>query len=103
MGIGMEIAYAGLSGTASLECEAALQLLRLQPYAAYVSDCWMSIERVGTSAANSMYEVRLFVGTIKSAARRVGRCIRDSAQAAIRCAFNIAVRTLELLALHCWL
>ncbi|RZF24569.1 hypothetical protein EVC45_38205 [Paraburkholderia sp. UYCP14C] len=101
MGIGMQIAYVGFSGTASLESEAAMQLLRLQPYAAYVSDCCLSIERLGTSPANSVYEVCLFIGMIKSSARRLGRCIRDNAEAAIRCAFNIAVRTLELLSLHC--
>lgn len=43
MGIGMQITYIGFPGSASLESEAALQLLRLQTYAAYVSDCWLSI------------------------------------------------------------
>ncbi|NLP63661.1 hypothetical protein [Paraburkholderia sacchari] len=73
MGIGMQIAYVGFSGTATLESEAALQLLRLQPY----------------------------IGTIKNRARRIGRCIRDSAEAAIQCAFNIALRALEIFSLHC--
>ena len=72
----------------------------LQPYAAYVSDCWLSIEHKGTSPANAVYEVHLFIGTIKNRARRVGRCIRDSAEAAIQCAFNIALRALEILSLH---
>jgi hypothetical protein len=35
MGIGMQIAYLGLQGTASLEAEAVVQLLRLQPYSTY--------------------------------------------------------------------
>jgi hypothetical protein len=103
MGIGMQIAYIGISGTACMESEAALQLLRLQPYAAYVSDCWLSIELKGSSPANAVYEVRLFIGTVKSGARRIGRCIRDSAEAAIQCAFNIALRALEILSLHCQL
>jgi hypothetical protein len=100
MGIGMQITYVGFPGTPSLESEAALQLLRLQTYAAYVSDCWLSIERQGTST-RAEYEVRLLIGTTKGRARRIGRCIRDSAEAAIRCAFNIAVRALELISLHC--
>lgn len=101
MGIGMQIAYIGFPGSASLESEAALQLLRLQTYAAYVSDCWLSIEHQGTSSANVQYEARLLIGATKSSARRLGRCVRDSAEAAIRCAFNIAVRALELISLHC--
>lgn len=66
MGIGMQIAHVAFSGTASLECEAAMQLLRLQRYAAYVSDCCLSIESLGPSRANSLYEVRLFIGTTKT-------------------------------------
>lgn len=95
MGIGMQIAHVAFSGTASLECEAAMQLLRLQRYAAYVSDCCLSIESLGPSRANSLYEVRLFIGTTKNRARRL------NAEAAIRYAFNIAVRTLKRLCLHC--
>ena len=101
MGIGMQITYVGLPRAASLESEAALQLLRLQTYAAYVPDLWLSIERHGTSPANAEYEVRLSVGKTKDSARRIGRCVRDSVEAALRCAFNIAVRTLELISLHC--
>lgn len=101
MGIGMQISYVGFPGSVSLEGAAASQLLRLQTYAAYVSDCWLSIERLGTGTANELYEVRLEIGTTGSRTRRIGRCIRDNAQAAIRCAFNIAVRTLELISLHC--
>jgi len=100
MGIGMQITYIGFPGTPSLESEAALQLLRLQTYAAYVSDCWLTIERQDTSAS-AEYEVHLSIGTTLSRAKRIGRCVRDSAEAAIRCAFNIAVRALELISLHC--
>ena len=70
MGIGMQITYVGFPGTGSLESEAALQLLRLQTYAAYVSNLWLSIERQGTSPANAEYEVRLLVGNTKSGPTR---------------------------------
>jgi hypothetical protein len=100
VGIGMQIIYFGLTGTASLETEAALQLLRLQPYSASFSDCRLAIERVGKDSTNGVYEVRLEVTTQVNGLRRVGRCVRDSAEAAIRCAFNRAVRVLAVTTAH---
>ncbi|BCZ84563.1 hypothetical protein PTKU64_82380 [Paraburkholderia terrae] len=98
MGIGMQIIYLGLPGSASLEAEAAIQLLRLQPFSAGFSDCRLEIEQVGQSCETSMYEVRLEVTTLTRGLRRIGRCVRDSAEAAIRCAFNRAVRVLAVVA-----
>jgi len=98
MGIGMQIIYLGLPGNASLEAEAAVQLLRLQPFSAAFSDCRLEIEQVGQSCGTSMYEVRLEVTTLARGLRRIGRCVRDSAEAAIRCAFNRAVRVLAVVA-----
>lgn len=101
MGIGMHITYVGFQGAASLESEAALQLLRLQTYAGYVSDLWVSIERQSTLPTNAKYEVRLSVGKTRGGARRIGRCVCAGAEAALRCAFSIAVRALELISGHC--
>jgi len=100
MGIGMQIAYLGLPGTASLEAEAVVQLLRLQPYGNYFSDCQLVIEHVGQRSGTGLYEVRLEIGTAARALRRIARCARDSAEEAIRCAFNKAVRALEILSAH---
>ncbi|WP_028222429.1 hypothetical protein [Paraburkholderia oxyphila] len=100
MGIGMQITYLGLPGAASLEAEAALQLLRLQPYSAYFSDCQLVIEHVGQPSGNSLYDVRLEIGTTALTLKRIARCVRDGAEAAIRCAFNKAVRVLEILSAH---
>jgi len=100
MGIGMQIAYLGLSGTASMEAEAAVQLLRLQPYSTYFSDCQLVIEHMGQRSGSSLYEVRLEIGTAARALTRIARCARASAEEAIRCAFNKAVRALEILSAH---
>ena len=97
MGIGMQITYLGLPGTASLEAEAGLQLLRLQPYGIYFSDCRLAIEHLRQRSGSSVYEVRLEIAHPVCGLRRIGRCIRDSAEAAIRCAFNMAVRVLRIL------
>jgi hypothetical protein len=97
MGIGMQIAYLGLPATASLEAEAAVQLLRLQAYSTYFSDCQLAIEHLGQRSGSSLYEVRLEIRTATHAVRHIARCVHDSAEAAIRCAFNRAARALQIL------
>ena len=96
MGIGMQIIYLGLTGTTSLEAEAALQLLRLEPYSACFSDCRLAIERVGKDSTRTVYEVRLEISAQTNGLRHVLRCVRDSAEAAIQCAFNKALRVLRV-------
>jgi hypothetical protein len=100
MGIGMQITYLGLPGTASLEAEAAVQLLRLQLYGTYFSDCQLAIEHLGQRSGSSLYEVRLDIRTAAHALRRIARCVHYSAEAAIRCAFNRAARALAILSVH---
>ncbi|WP_236072412.1 hypothetical protein [Paraburkholderia domus] len=96
----MQITYLGLSGTASLEAEAAVQLLRLEPYGSYLSDCRLMIEHLRQRSGCSLYEVRLEIRTAAHALRRIVRCVYDSAEAAILCAFKKAVRALEILSAH---
>ncbi|TDG02258.1 hypothetical protein E1N52_40610 [Paraburkholderia guartelaensis] len=98
MGIGMEILFLGLPGTAWLESEAAIQLLRLQPYHFLVTDCRLSIRTQGQPSGNTSYEVCVEIANRTDVFRRIGHCILDSAEAAIRCAFNKAVRFLETVA-----
>lgn len=100
MGIGMQIIYLGFPGTASMEAESALQLLRLQPYGTCFSDCRLAIEHLSESSGNSLYEARIEIVTPVHGLRRIGRCVRDNAEAAIRCAFNMAVRVLEIISAH---
>jgi len=97
VGIGMQIIYFGLTGTTSLEAEAAIQLLRLQRYSASFSDCRLAIERMDKDSMSGVYEVRLEITSQTNGLRRVGRCVRDSAEVAIRCAFNRAVRVLAVM------
>ena len=97
MGIGMQIIYFGLTGTTSLEAEAAIQLLRLQRYSASFSDCRLAIERVDKNSTRGVYEVRLEITSQTNGLRRVGRCVRDSAEVAIRCAFKRAARVLAVM------
>jgi hypothetical protein len=54
MGIGMQITYLGLPGIASLEAEAAKQLLRLEPYGSSLSDCQLVIEHLSQRSGRSL-------------------------------------------------
>ncbi|MDQ7980349.1 hypothetical protein QYH69_24225 [Paraburkholderia sp. SARCC-3016] len=100
MGIGLQIAYLGLPQTACLEAEAAVQLLRLLPYSTYISDCQLVIEHVDQRSGSSLYEVRLETRSAEHAVKRIARCVHDSAEAAIKCAFDKAVRVFEILSAH---
>jgi len=102
MGIGMQIFWLGLPRTASMEAEAGLQLLRPQPYGIYFSDCWLAIEHL-SQGSGSLYEVRLDIAIRVDGLRRIGRCVRDSTEAAIRCAFDLALRVIRILSRHGWL
>ncbi|TCG04470.1 hypothetical protein BZM27_40680 [Paraburkholderia steynii] len=95
MGLGMQIIYQDLPGTASLEAEAAVQLLRLQPFGAVFSDFRLTIGRVSEHIGNGSYDVCLEITTVVGRTRRIGRCIRESDEDAIRCAFNRGVRVLH--------
>jgi hypothetical protein len=100
MGIGMQITYLGLPGTASMEAEAGLQLLRLQAYGINFADCRLAIEHLIRRSGSSLYEVRLDIAIPPHGLRRIGRCVRDSVEAAIRCAFDMAMRVIQILSRH---
>ena len=100
MEMGMQMTCIGFPKAASLEREAALQLLRLQTYGAHISKCRLAIEDFAGCPENGRYGARLEIGSTEDKCRRMGRCIRDSADAAVQRAFNIAVRCLELISLR---
>jgi hypothetical protein len=97
MGIGMQMTYLGLPGAAPLEAESGLQLLRLLRHGIYFSDCRLTIEHLSQPSGKSSYEVRLDIATLEHGLRRIGRCAHDSAEAAGRCTFNMAIRVLRIL------
>jgi hypothetical protein len=100
MEMGMQMTCIGFPKATSLEREAALQLLRLQTLGALISKCRLAIEDFAGCPENGRYRARLEIGSTEDKCRRVGRCIRDSADAAVQRAFNIAVRCLELISLR---
>ncbi|MEX3973834.1 hypothetical protein [Paraburkholderia caribensis] len=94
MGIAMHICYVGLPASSTLETEAALQLLRLQPFGSFFTDCELVVEGpLGTDG----FVARLEIAATHRGIKPVARCVRSTADAAIRCAFARAICVLKVL------
>ena len=100
MEIGMQMTCIGFPGAACLERGAALQLLRLKTYGALISRCRPAIEDFAACPDNVQYGAQFKIESAEDKCRRIGRCIRDSADAAVQWPFNIVVRCLELISLR---
>ncbi|MBN3751881.1 hypothetical protein G3N95_02935 [Paraburkholderia sp. Tr-20389] len=99
MGIGMQIVYLGCSASASLEAEAAMQLVRLQRFGARLSNCRLAIEALCLRSGKPLYDVRLDLVTATQELEPIGRYAAESAEEAVRCAFDAAERALQTAAI----
>ncbi|KWE87865.1 hypothetical protein [Burkholderia territorii] len=59
MGVGMQIVCVGFAGSAVLEAEAAVQLVRLERFRARLEDCRLVIESRPRADGRPTYDVRL--------------------------------------------
>jgi hypothetical protein len=94
MGVGMQIAYFGFAGSAALEAEAGVQLVRLDRFRALISGCHLAIESLKTGTDRRAYDVRLDLITRGNELKPMPRCVGDDVQEAVRCAFAEAEREL---------
>jgi hypothetical protein len=95
MGIGMQIVYLGFSGSGPLEAEAGAQLVRLEPFRAFLSSCHLAIEALPAHSGKPIYDVRLDRITPANEFEPMGRGSGEDAKEAVRCAFDAARRKLE--------
>ena len=95
MGIGMQIVYLGFCGTAPLEAEAAVQLIRLERFGAVLSSCHLAIEALRSRSGHPVYDVRLDLITPAHELKPIGHCEGENAGEAIRYAFDAAEKELE--------
>jgi hypothetical protein len=95
MGIGMQIVYLGFCGTAPLEAEAAVQLVRLERFGKLVSNCHLAIEALSLRSGHPVYDVRLDLIGPTHELKPVGHCTGENAEETIRCAFDAAEKELE--------
>jgi len=95
MGIGMQIVYLGFCGTSQLEAEAAAQLVRLERYSRFLSDCHLAIEAVRSRSGDPTYDVRLDLVTPAHDLKPIGHCSGENPEEAVRCAFDAAEKELQ--------
>ena len=94
MGLGMQIVYVGLAGSADLEAQAGVQLLRLGRFDATLSECRLVMELLPSSGQAPRYGAQLdllFYGRGLDCAYR-----RENADlgVAVRTAFDAAEQEL---------
>lgn len=97
MGLGMQIVYLGFPGSAALEAEAGVQLLRLERFSGVLAGCHLAIERMRHTQHGShqpAYDVRLDLVSASRELAPVGHCEGNDPVAAMRAAFDAAERQL---------
>jgi hypothetical protein len=95
MGVGMQIAYMGFVGSAEIEAEASVQLVRIDRFARLVAGCHLAIESVRNLDGSRSYDARLDLITRDYNMIPVEHVTDSDPQEAIRTAFDAAVRLLE--------
>ncbi|WP_233837780.1 HPF/RaiA family ribosome-associated protein [Paraburkholderia sp. ZP32-5] len=98
MGIGMQIVYLGFAGAAPLEAEAGAQLVRLARFGDLIANCHLVIEALPPNRAGFLYDVRLDLITPTHDLKPIAHCAGTSAEAAIRGAFDLAEKELQIAA-----
>ena len=96
MGIGMQIVYLGFAGSAAIEAEAGVQLLRLGRYGPALAGCHLAIELLRPRGGRPLYGVRLDLISDSHVLRPIGHCESDDPQQAVRDAFDAAEKELRL-------
>lgn len=94
MGLGMQIVYLGFGGTPAIEAEAGVQLLRLGRFSALLLECRLAIELLCLRGQPPVYEVRLDLVSPSHELYSGGNCESEDPGAAVRAAFDAAVRVL---------
>lgn len=95
MGLGMQIAYMGFVGSAEIETEASVQLIRIDRFARCIADCHLAIESLRNLDGSRSYDARLDLITRDHNMIPIEHVTDRDPQVAIRAAFDSEVRLLE--------
>ncbi|MDR0240334.1 MAG: metal ABC transporter ATPase [Burkholderia sp.] len=94
MGVGMQIACLGFTGSAAVEAEAGAQLVRLERFRALIDGCHLAIESRAATDGARLYDVRLDLVMHDAALRPLPPCVGDDVDDALRRAFAQAEQAL---------
>lgn len=96
MGLGMQIVYLGFAGSAAIEAEADVQLLRLERFSGLLRACHLAIESLRDGDHRQAYDVRLDLFSASSELKPIVHCTGEDPVVAMREAFDAAERELKL-------
>jgi len=96
MGLGMQIVYVGFPGSAELEAQAGVQLLRLGRFDAMLSECRLVMELLPSSGQAPRYGARLELFFSRHGPDCVHRRESADLNVAMSAAFDAAEQDLEL-------
>ncbi|HDR9506075.1 metal ABC transporter ATPase [Burkholderia cepacia] len=94
MGVGMQIACLGFTGSAAIEAEAGAQLVRLERFRALIDGCHLAIESRAAADGARTYDVRLDLVFHDEAPRPLPPCSGDDVDDALHRAFAQAEQAL---------
>lgn len=94
MGLGMQIVYLGFAGSAAIEAEAGVQLLRLDRFSPMLLECHLAVEQLRVHGQPPTYDVRLDLISPSHEFHPLAHCESGDPGVAVRAAFDLAERTL---------
>ncbi|KVH63600.1 metal ABC transporter ATPase [Burkholderia sp. MSMB1072] len=94
MGVGMQIACLGFTGSAAIEAEAGAQLVRLERFRALIDGCQLAIESRMVADGVRLYDVRLDLTMHGATLRSLPPCVGADVDDALRRAFAQAEQAL---------
>ncbi|MEK2604370.1 metal ABC transporter ATPase [Burkholderia arboris] len=94
MGVGMQIACLGFTGSAAIEAEAGAQLVRLERFRALIGGCHLAIESRAAADGARLYHARLDLVMRDTALRPLPPCVGADVDDALRRAFAQAEQAL---------
>ncbi|RQV12160.1 metal ABC transporter ATPase [Burkholderia cenocepacia] len=94
MGVGMQIACLGFTGSAAVEAEAGAQLVRLERFRALLDGCHLAIEARTVADGARLYDVRLDLSMRDAAPRSLPPCVGADVDDTLRRAFAQAEQVL---------
>ncbi|SAK91394.1 hypothetical protein AWB79_06693 [Caballeronia hypogeia] len=96
MGLGMQIAYQGFTGTDDVEREAGVELVRLERVAVDIVNCHLTIESYRDPSGARLYDARLDLVTRAFDLIPIERGSNPDVSTAIHQAFDNAMRLLAI-------
>jgi hypothetical protein len=95
MGVGMQLCYLGFDGSAALEAEAGVALVRLERAAKHIAGCRLEIEARDDRPGHRLYDARLDLVTRNYELIPGQRSTHENSSTAVHLTFEAAFQLLD--------